>query len=102
MGVPRSWPLILILPAAALAVALLTRGMRRMSLRAQFMVLVVLGVAIGFTFLMMVQLPTFPPWLGVSLVAIVVAASPFAVRRFVRSVMQEDEQQSKEFPAQPP
>jgi len=77
MGVPRPVPLILIPLAVAVGVVVLMRSMHRMRPRAQFLVLLVLGVIIGFTFLVMVQLPQFPPWLGVSL---------------MRSLTQEDEQ----------
>jgi uncharacterized membrane protein AbrB (regulator of aidB expression) len=92
MGVPRPVPLILIPLAVAVGVVVLMRSMHRMRPRAQFLVLLVLGVIIGFTFLVMVQLPQFPPWLGVSLMVVVVTASPFAIRTFMRSLTQEDEQ----------
>jgi membrane protein implicated in regulation of membrane protease activity len=85
-------PLLLIPLAFAAGVILLTRGMRRMNPRSQFLVLLGLGVSVGFTFLVMVQLPEFPPWLGISLMGVVFTASPFAVRTFVRSVKQEDEE----------
>ncbi len=55
--------------AALLGVFLLVRGMHRLSLRVQFMVLLGLGVTIGFIFLVMVQMPSFPEWFGVSLIA---------------------------------
>jgi len=63
-----------------------------MNPRAQFLVLLGLGVSVGFTFLVMVQLPEFPPWLGISLMAVVFTASPFAIRTFVRSLKQEGEE----------
>ena len=92
--------LVLIPLAAAMGVTLLIRSMRRLRLRAQFMVLVILGVAIGFIFLIMVQMPEFPGWLGVSLLSVVFIASFFGTRIFLRSVAQdakeEDEQARRE------
>jgi protein-S-isoprenylcysteine O-methyltransferase Ste14 len=92
--------LVLIPIAAAMGVTLLIRSMRRLRLRAQFMVLVILGVAIGFIFLIMVQMPEFPEWLGVSLLSVVFIASFFGTRIFLRSVAQdakeEDEQARRE------
>jgi len=90
MGVLRLIPLILIFAAVVAGLVVLMRVMRKMKLRAQFLVLLVLGIAIGFTFLAMVQLPHFPHWLGVSLMAVVLATSPFAIRTFVRSLVEED------------
>jgi membrane protein implicated in regulation of membrane protease activity len=87
----RPLPLTLVPLALAAGVVILMRSMHRMRLRAQFMVLLVMGVTIGFLFLAMVQLPKFPPWLGVSMMVVVITASPFAIRTFVRSLMQEDE-----------
>ena len=61
-----SYPLLIgIGIAAVLGVFLLVRGMQRLSLRAQFMVLLGLGVTIGFIFLVMVQMRSFPEWFGV-------------------------------------
>ena len=51
---------------ATAGVFLLTRIMHSLSLRAQFGILLGLGVAIGFLFLMMVQMAWFPMWLGIS------------------------------------
>jgi len=76
--------------AALLGVFLLVRSMHRLSLRLQFMVLAGLGVSIGFIFLVMVQMPSFPEWFGVSLMAVVFVASSFGTRIFLRSMSQED------------
>jgi hypothetical protein len=95
MGIPRIVPLTLVPLAFAAGVIVLTQSMRRMRLRAQFLVLLALGVMVGFTFLAMVQLPQFPLWLGVSLMVSVLTASPFAIRIFMRSVLQEDEQMNE-------
>jgi L-lactate permease len=84
--------MILISLSVVVALVVLIRSMHRMRLRAQFLVLLGLGVAIGFTFLAMVQLPQFPSWLGVLLMVVVLTSSPFAIRIFVRSLMQEEEQ----------
>ena len=82
--------------AAVLGVFLLVRGMHRLSLRAQFMVLLGLGVTIGFIFLVMVQMPSFPMWFGVSLVVIVFVASLFGTRISLRSLSQEDKKTEDE------
>ena len=92
MGLTKPMLLLVIPLAFAAGVVLLTRSMRRMNPRAQFLVLLGLGVSVGFTFLVMVQLPEFPPWLGISLMVVVFTASPFAVRTFVRSLKEEDEE----------
>jgi protein-S-isoprenylcysteine O-methyltransferase Ste14 len=76
--------------AALLGVFLLVRGMHRLSLRAQFVVLAGLGVAIGFIFLVMVQMPSFPQWFGASLVVVVFMFSLFGTRIFLRSLAQDD------------
>jgi hypothetical protein len=82
--------------AALLGVFLLVRSMHRLSLRAQFMVLLGLGVTIGFIFLVMVQMPLFPQWFGVSLVVVVFVASLFGTRIFLRSLAQEDKKAEDE------
>ncbi len=76
--------------AALLGVFLLVRSMHRLSLRVQFMVLLGMGVTIGFIFLVMVQMPSFPQWFGVSLVVVVFIASLFGTRIFLRGLSQED------------
>src|SRR5271163_2147290 len=86
-----SYPsLIGIATAALLGVFLLVRGMQGLNLRVQFMVLLGLGVTIGFVFLVMVQMPSFPEWFGVSLMAVVFVASLFGTRIFLRRMSQED------------
>ena len=82
--------------AALLGVFLLVRSMHRLKLRAQFMVLLGLGVTIGFIFLVMVQMPTFPEWFGVSLMAVVFVASLFGRRIFLLSMSQEDKKTEDE------
>jgi membrane protein implicated in regulation of membrane protease activity len=82
--------------AALVGVFLLVRGMQRLRLRLQFMVLLGLGVAIGFIFLVMVQMPSFPEWFGVSLVLVVVVASLFGTRIFLRSLSLEDKKTEDE------
>ena len=86
-----SYRLLLLIPvAAAVGVFLLIRGMHRLSLRAQFLVLLALAVLIGFIFLVMVQMPGVPTWLGISLLSIVFVESLFGTRIFLRSMSQED------------
>jgi len=82
--------LILIVLAATAGVFLLTRAMHGLSLRAQFGVLLGLGITIGFVFLMMVQMTRFPMWLGISMITVVFVASLFGTRIFLRSLMQEE------------
>jgi hypothetical protein len=82
--------------AALLGVFLLVRSMHKLKLRAQFMVLLGMGVAIGFIFFVMVQMPSFPEWFGVSLMAVVFVASLFGTRIFLRSMSQEDKKTEDE------
>jgi len=76
----------LILAAATAGIVLLIWSMRRISLRAQFVVLLGLGILIGFVFMTIVQVPGFPLWVGISLIVIVFIASLFGVRIFLRSL----------------
>jgi hypothetical protein len=82
--------------ASLLAVLLLVRSMNRLSLRVQFTALLGLGVSIGFIFLVMVQMPTFPQWFGVSLIVVVFIASLFGTRIFLRSLSVEDKKTEDE------
>jgi membrane protein implicated in regulation of membrane protease activity len=82
--------------AALLGVFLLVRSMHRLRPRVQFMVLAGLGVTIGFIFLVMVQMPSFPEWFGASLMAVVFVASLFGTRIFLSSMSQEDKQTEDE------
>jgi len=96
-----SYRLMLVIPiAVAVGMILLIRGMRRLALRPQFMMLLVLGVSIGFIFLIMVQMPEFPQWLGVTLLVIVFIASFFGVRIFLRSVAQEEKDEDAKIRAE--
>jgi membrane protein implicated in regulation of membrane protease activity len=88
--------LVLIAVAATACVFLLVRGLHRFTLRVQFTVLLGLGVSIGFILLVMVQMPSFPHWLGVSLMVVVFAASLFGVRIFMRNLAQEDKKTEDE------
>jgi len=85
--------LILIALGATVGIFLLTRVMFKLPLRAQFGILLGLGVAIGFLFLMMVQMAWFPMWLGISLVTVVFIASLFGTRIFLRSLAQEEREE---------
>jgi len=85
--------MILIALGATVGIFLLTRVMFKLPLRAQFGVLLGLGIAIGFIFLMMVQMAWFPMWLGISLVTVVFIASLFGTRIFVRSLAQEEREE---------
>jgi protein-S-isoprenylcysteine O-methyltransferase Ste14 len=87
--------MVLIALGATAGVFLLTRAMHKLPLRAQFGVLLGLGVAIGFIFLMMVQMASFPMWLGISLVTVVFIASLFGTRIFLRSLMQEEREEEE-------
>jgi hypothetical protein len=79
--------------AATGGVFLLTRIMGKLTLRAQFMILLGLGLSIGFVFLVMVQMPAFPVWLGISLVTVVFIASLFGTRIFLRGLAQEEREE---------
>src|ERR1700751_2597 len=85
--------MILIALGATAGGFLFTPPMPPLPLRAQFGVLLGLGVAIGFIFLMMVQMASFPMWLGVSLVTVVFIASLFGTRIFLGSLMQEEREE---------
>jgi hypothetical protein len=85
--------LILIALGATVGIFLLTRVMFKLPLRAQFGILLGLGVAIGFIFLMTVQMAWFPMWLGISLVTVVFIASLFGTRIFLRSLAQEEREE---------
>ena len=65
--------------------------MRRLSMRAQLLVLVALGVSVGVLLMVVVQLPDFPRWLAAAMIAAVLIASPFATRIFVQSLKQDEE-----------
>jgi NAD/NADP transhydrogenase beta subunit len=96
-----SYRLLLLIPVAVAAgMILLIRAMRKLALRPQFMVLLVLGVSIGFIFLIMVQMSEFPQWLGVTLVVIVFTASLFGTRIFLRSVAQEEKDEDDKIRAE--
>ncbi len=92
-----SYGLLLLIPvAAAVGVSLLIRGMHRLSLRAQFLVLLAMAVLIGFIFLVMVQMPGVPMWFGIALLSIVFAESLLGTRIFLRSISQEDKKAEEE------
>jgi uncharacterized membrane protein len=92
-----SYRLLIAIPVLALAgVFLLVRSMNRLSLRAQFLVLLGLGVSIGFIFLIMVQMTQFPQWFGVSLIVVVFIASLFGTLIFLCSMAQEDKKTEDE------
>jgi hypothetical protein len=82
-GIPL---LILILIASTLLVSLLTWSMRSWRPHTQFLILLGLGVLIGFLFLTLVQISDFPHWIGISLIMIVFVASQFGLRIFLRTL----------------
>ncbi len=93
--------LLLLIPVAVAAGMIpLIRAMRKLALRPQFMVLLVLGVSICFIFLIMVQMSEFPQWLGVTLVVIVFTASLFGTRIFLRSLAQEEKDEDDKIRAE--
>jgi hypothetical protein len=98
-----SYPMLIAITIAALLfVFVLVRSMRKLGLRMQFMVLLGMGVTIGFIFLVMVQLPSFPHWFGVALMVMVFIASQFGTRIFLRSMAQEDKKTEDEARAEYP
>jgi L-lactate permease len=89
-----SYPGLAAMALVALAlVFLLVRSMHRLRLRAQFLVLLGLGVAISFILLVMVQSPHFPEWFGVGLIVLVFIASLFGTRTFLRSLAEDERQE---------
>ncbi|MFZ0038645.1 MAG: hypothetical protein WAK91_14540 [Candidatus Acidiferrales bacterium] len=91
-GLPAGVPTAVGVAAAILAVLWF---MRRLSLRGQFVALVFVSVSIGVLLMTIVQVPRFPGWLAASLVIVVFISMPFAVRRFMRSLSQEDEEEMR-------
>jgi hypothetical protein len=85
--------LISIAIAATAVVFMLTRVMHKLNLRAQFAILLGLGISIGFIFFVMVQMASFPMWLGITLVTVVLIASLFGTRIFMRSLAQEEREE---------
>jgi hypothetical protein len=88
--------------AALLCVYLLVRSMHKLGLRTQFMVLLGMGVSIGFLLLVMVQMPRFSHWFGVSLIVVVFIAGQFGTRIFLRSMALEDKKTEDEARAELP
>jgi hypothetical protein len=86
MMLPTLLTFALILVGSTAGIVLLNWSMRRLSLRAQFVVLLALGILIGFIFMTIVQVPGFSPWVGISLIIVVFIASLFGVRIFLRSL----------------
>ena len=64
---------------------------RKLSLAAQFVLLLGMGVSIGFLFLTIVQLPEYRGRLATLLVVMVFVASQIAVRLFLRVLKEDDE-----------
>jgi hypothetical protein len=83
---PRLLAFALISAAATAGIFLLTWSMRRLGLRAQFVVLLALGILIGFIFMTIVQVPGIPSWVGISLIVIGFIAGLFGVRILLRSL----------------
>jgi len=96
MALVRPQTAILAAIAFAGAIAIVVWRMRRLNLRAQFLVLLAMGVSIGFVLMTAVQVPDFPRWLAASLVLVVFIAAPFATRTFMRSLKQEEQEQARE------
>jgi hypothetical protein len=82
--------LFLLTFAATALILFLVWCTRRLSLRAQFLVLLAMGVSVSFLLLMIVQLPEYRSRLATLLVLMVFIASPFAIRIFLRSLTQEE------------
>ena len=96
MSLPQT-PRLLVLPIAAIAgVVFLVWCTRRRSLLAQFLVLLAMGVSMSFLLLMIVQLPEYRSWLATLLVLMVFIASPVAVRIFLKSLANEENEQADE------
>jgi ABC-type branched-subunit amino acid transport system permease subunit len=79
--------------AAGALIFFLVWGSRKLSLAAQFLVLLAMGVGVAFLFLIVVQLPVYRARLATLLVVMVFIASPIAVRLFLRVLTQNDDEQ---------
>lgn len=95
MALLRPQSAILAFLAFAGVVAIVVWQMRRLSLRAQFLALVALGVSIGFLVMIVVQLPDFPHWLAAAMITVVFVAAPFATQTLMRSLKQEEKEQAQ-------
>ena len=89
-----SQSLLLLIFAAAALVCFLLWSTRRLSPRVQFLILLAMGVFLSFLFLMIVQLPEYRSWLATLSVLMVFIASPFAVRIFLRSLAEQENEQA--------
>ena len=96
MAFLRPQSAILAAIAFAGAIGIVVWRMRRLNLRAQFLVLLALGVSVGFVLMTVVQVPEFPRGLAAALVLVVFIAAPFATRIFMRSLKQDEQQQAGE------
>ncbi len=96
MVLPQLGSLLLLPLAAAAGILFLVWCVRRLSLRAQFLVLLAMGVSISFVLLMIVQMPEYRWWLATLLVLIVFGAFPIAIRIFLRSLTQEENELADE------
>jgi predicted membrane channel-forming protein YqfA (hemolysin III family) len=85
---------LLLLFSAAAGVFFLLSFARRFSPLVQFFVLLAMGVSMSFLLLMIVQLPEYRSWLATLLVMVVFIASPIAVRLFLRSLTEEENEQA--------
>src|SRR3984885_12802265 len=89
--------LFLIPVAVAVGMILLNRGMRRLALRPQFMVLLVLGVSIGFIFLVILRMPELPRCRGANLLGIGFRVSFLGVSSCRRSSAQIEQDECTSF-----
>jgi hypothetical protein len=80
--------------AAAAGILFLVWCTRKLSLLAQFLILLVTGVCTSFLLLMIVQLPQYRSSLATFLVLMVFIASPLAVRIFLRILKREEKEQA--------
>jgi hypothetical protein len=81
---------LLLLSAAIGAVLFLVWCVRKLSLLAQFLILLAMGVLMSFLLLMIVQLPEYRSWLATLLVLMVFLASPIAVGLFLQSLKTDE------------
>jgi hypothetical protein len=89
--------LMFLLPlAAAAGILFLVWCTRKLNFVAQFLVLLGMGVCMGFLLLMIVQLPEYRSGLATLLVLMVFIASPIAVRILLRSLKTEENEQTDE------
>jgi hypothetical protein len=80
----------------AAVVGALLWWMRRLSMRGRLLVLFILAVSVPLVLMTALQVPEFPHWLLAGFVVVIFLASPIAVRNFMASLGQEEEESMRD------